>query len=227
MAYTSVMETYAERVERLVERKVLSRLPILGSGDTLDLEGGLLELEAELDSLAGKVGRSALAAGKRVSTHGRSEVGRMMKVKMPLPDLRTKAAIDAFAERNIELVRKAGRAQVARIRKAIAEHEEGDSLRRDITDALWVSRNRGKMIARDQAYKFHAQTIEEWSRAAGSEEYLWAAHKDERTRPGHARLDGTRHRYDNPPNTGRLEGFNRPGQAANCRCRMVPVEALY
>ena len=228
-AYLSVMETYAERVERAVEKRVLSLLPVAGSGDPLDrvaLERGLADLAADLDALALRSRRSALAAGKRVSRHGQVEVARMMKVSVP-NDIRTGVSIEAFADRNVELVRKAGREQVARIRTAIADHAEGDSMRRDIQDALWVSRNRGKMIAKDQPHKFHAQTIEAWLQVAGSEEYFWCTRKDEVTRPGHRILDGTRHRYDKPPNTGRLEGHNRPGQAAGCRCRMVPVEAFY
>lgn len=226
-AYSSVMTTYADRVRGLVEKHVLSRLPVVGSGGGLDaaaLERGLAEMQAGLDKLAEGVARSARAAGKRVSAHGRREVARVMEVVVPV-DHAAVGVVERFVAAQIAYVRKIGVDQVAQIRKAMALYEEGDSFRKTVLDALWVSRNRGQLLANDQANKLHEETIEQWARSVGSSGYVWATRRDERVRPGHARLDGTTHSWDDPPNTGRLEGNNHPGGAIRCRCRALPAEA--
>ncbi len=226
MAYSGVMDTYAARVKVLVDRHILSALPVAGSGESLpDMGPGLLELQTKLDALAARVERSAMAAGKRVSVHGRREAGRMMRVVIP-NDIRSDVSIVAFAQNNIQALRKIGRAQVDFVRASIAEYKDGNSLRADIEGTLWVARNRAKLLARDQVQKFHAQTIQEWSLAAGSRRFIWCTVKDERTRPGHSELDGKTFEWANPPSTGGREGNNLPGQAIFCRCASIPVEAL-
>ena len=230
-AYTATMRTYAKRVEVLVNRLVVDRLPILGSGDPLDvaaLESGLRELDVELDKLADRSRRSAYAAAKRASTHARQEAQRVLNVTLPKNDMTEAFRIQTFTDLGVARLRAAGTAQVARIRQAITQHVEGASMRQDILKSLWVSRVRGRMIARDQVYGLHVQSIGAWAQTVGSKKYTWHTRHDERVRYGHQRLDGRVFSWDDPPNTGRQEGNNHPGGAGapNCRCTAIPVEAI-
>ena len=228
-AFVSTMDTYAARVEALVHRHVISQLPVLGSGDPLDLgalDRGLSELQTALNQLADKSAGPADTAAKRVLAHSRGEVGRLLNLQVPpTPELERFVRHDFQRQVHNRLL-AAGRAQVDQIRKAIVGYEEGTSLRKGILDKLWVSRNRGRMVAADQAYRLEAWTQQLWAQRVGSDEYVWLTCADDRVRPGHAVLHRTKQKWSEPPNTGRQEGRNHPGQAVHCRCRAVPVEAL-
>ncbi len=225
-AYASVMRTYAARVEALTEKHVLSALPVLGSGDVLDvaaLEAGIVELEAELGVLADRSRRSASAAAKRSSEHARVEAQRVLGVSIPKTDPRAAWAVGDFAEIGVLRLRKAGEAQAAKMRAAIAAHTEGESMRADILQSLWVSRVRSQAIARDQVYGLHAQVLRAWSLAAGSGSFVWHTRHDERVRPGHNALDGKTFLWSAPPDTGGGEGHNLPGSPHGCRCVAIPA----
>ena len=221
-AYNAALGKYAARVERLVERKVLSRLPEVGSGDPLDLVAlqlGLADLELDLVALAPKLARFARAAGARTAAHAEREVARLMRVRINDPR-RTKALVDDFTTRNVALLRKVAFDQVARIKHAIATYQEGESMRARILHSLWVTRNRGKLIARDQPHKFANEVQRAWCAALGSTEYVYVTRRDEHVRRSHRPHDGKRFRWDQPPASG------HPGTEPNCRCAAVPVEAL-
>lgn len=216
--FQSVMRTYANKVERQVERRVLARLPVLGSGDELNvpaLEAGLAELQNDLNALANQLREPALRSAKRVSEHGRKEVSRMLQVVVP-PNPHS-ALVDAeHAQNTVLRMLAAGDAQIAQIRKSIAGYVEGASMRETIKQGLWVSRNRSAFIARDESYKLHRKTVADWAQRTGSTHGIYVTARDERVRETHKANDGKVFRWDEPPTT-----LSEP----NCRCRMLPVEA--
>lgn len=88
-----------------------------------------------------------------------------------------------------------------------------------------VTKRRARFIARDQTAKLNAAMNRERNQALGIEEYVWRTSKDERVRESHARRDGKRFRWDDPPAGGPAEG-GHPGEAINCRCTAEPVIVL-
>lgn len=230
--YAAAMSRYSGQVKKLVEKHVLSRLPVAGSGEPLDralLESGLQDLRAALDAAVGAYSRNGIAAARSTALTARLEVERMMDVSFRNIPGRVEgesAFLQAFGQRQIALLQNINAAQVEHIRAAILKYVEGHSMRQDILDALWVSRNRAQMVAHNEVYALNTDIVAYWAQQAGSEEFIWVTSHDELVRPGHAVLDYTRHRWDSPPNTGRKEGNNLPGHPPHCRCRAVPVEAL-
>ena len=207
-------------------KRQLSKLPVVGSGDPLDLaalEAGIAELEAAMTTMAESSRRSATAAAKRSSQHARVEAQRILNVKIAADDFRIPQAIQDFTDLGVFRMRKIAEAQAVSIRGAIAAHTEG-SLRADILHTLWVSRVRSQAIARDQVYGLHAEVLRAWSLAGGSETFVWHTRHDERVRAGHQRLDGKTFRWDTPPDTGGGEGHGLPGTPHGCRCSAIPVE---
>jgi SPP1 gp7 family putative phage head morphogenesis protein len=88
-----------------------------------------------------------------------------------------------------------------------------------------VTKRRARFIARDQTAKLNAAMNRERNQALGIEEYVWRTSKDERVRESHAKRDGKRFRWDDPPAGGPAEG-GHPGEAINCRCTAEPVIVL-
>ena len=62
--------------------------------------------------------------------------------------------------------------------------------------------------------------------AAGVNEYTWSTSRDERVRPMHAKLEGQRFAYDDPPETTEDGETNNPGEDWQCRCIALPVISL-
>jgi SPP1 gp7 family putative phage head morphogenesis protein len=221
-AYQTAADNYAVRVQRLVERHVLERLPVLGSGDELDrtgLELGLAALQLDMVALAGRMRIPARAAARRGADHARKEVSRILNVKLPeSPHLRVLA--EDFAADNVRLFQRIAADQAERIRKAIADHQEGDSLREDILHTLWVARNRSRLIASDQVYRLQSAQIQSWARGGGSTHYVHVTRADERVRRSHRPHHGKTFSWAEPPPIG------LPGHEPGCRCVPLPVEAL-
>lgn len=214
------MGTYAARVEKLVERHVLSTLPELGSGEGLDLaalEAGLEALQARLDALAETVRRSAGATARRTAQHARSEVSRTMRVQVPY-DARSNVLTDGFESLQVARLRKVGRDQVAKIREYVAKYEEGTSLRDRILHSLWVARNNSRTVAQTEVLRLHRDNVRYWCQVAGSEQAVYCTRHDELVRPTHAAHDGEVVSWSNPPST-----LGEP----NCRCQLMPLEALW
>lgn len=221
--YQATMATYTARVEKLVERLVLSKLPVVGSGDELDLadlEAGLAELDVQLDRLADLSRRSSQAAANRAAQHARAETQRILNMSIPKRDPRVTLTAHEFAELGVARMKRAGRAQVAQIRKNILAYEEGESMRQEILRALWVSRQRSQAVARNVVFGVQAQLIAGYALAVGGTHFIWCTQRDERVRHGHSVLDGKTFRWDTPPFEG--TGNYLPGQAPNCRCRALP-----
>ena len=54
--------------------------------------------------------------------------------------------------------------------------------------------------------------------------FKWIANLDERVRDEHKKLNGTIHRYDNPPIIDERTGTKgMPGEFYNCRCTFIPI----
>lgn len=218
-AYSKVMDTYAKRVQALTEKHVLSKLPVLGSGDPLDraaLEAGLQALQAELDVLARATYRSAYTAGKRAAQHAHREVNRMFNTSIPTGQ-EMQFYQHWFAEQNVVRMQRVGERQVRLMREAIEKHQEGESMREKILHSLWVSRNNSQLVARDEVYRFSEQEIARWSNQLGSEGWYYTTAHDEKVRHTHADLDGKFFKWGENPST-----MSEP----NCRCRRVPAETL-
>jgi len=222
--YQATMATYTKRVEALVEKHVLSKLPVVGSGDVLDpvaIERGLSDLEESLDRLADLSRRSSQAAANRAAQHARAETQRILNMSIPKRDPRVTLVAHDFAELGVARMKRAGKAQILQIRKNIAAYKEGESMRAEILRALWVSRQRAQVVARNVVFGVQTRLIASYAQAVGSDSYIWCTQRDERVRHGHAVLDGKTFRWDTPPFEG--SGNHHPAGAANCRCRPLPV----
>lgn len=95
---------------------------------------------------------------------------------------------------------------------------------KDIQERFGVSRNKARFYATDQLAKLNAAIAKQQQTDCGVEEYIWSSSRDQRVRDRHAELDGTKHRWDDPPivdvKTGRRA---HPGEDYRCRCVALPV----
>lgn len=92
------------------------------------------------------------------------------------------------------------------------------SIIEQLEDAGIKSKNRAKLIARDQTSKLNAALTQTRQENLGIEEYVWQTAGDERTRASHRAHNGKTYRWDKPP-----KDTGHPGEDVNCRCNAIPI----
>lgn len=147
-----------------------------------------------------------------------------------------------FVAENVSLVTDLGKKQYAQISDIVAKGAQRGARWEDLADEVearvGVTRNRARLIARDQVGKLRASVDEVTQTAAGITEYEWETSNDYavRGRPGgeyedskedHWILRGKRFRWDSPPQIPGTTERAHPGQRPLCRCRARPVIPEY
>lgn len=113
----------------------------------------------------------------------------------------------------------------ARLSEIAREGIRWETLRDELREQLGVGERHLNLIARDQVAKLNGKITQSLQQAAGVEEYVWVATRDERTRKTHREAHGKTFRWDGPgaPGVGFYGTSAHPGQAGQCRCVARPV----
>jgi len=136
----------------------------------------------------------------------------------------------AFRERNVNLIRTAGRDALRRIERTLNAnaglHVAG--LRKKLQSEFNVSKSRAQLWARDQTLKLYSNVNQARQRGAGIKQYVWTTSQDERVRDGsagpldHVSLEGRVFSWDDPPDVGDGRHLH-PGEDYQCRCTATPI----
>lgn len=86
-----------------------------------------------------------------------------------------------------------------------------------------VTASRAVLIARTEVARTASGLVQVRALHVGSEGYVWRTVEDSDVRPLHRKLNGTFHRWDEPPVAGERGERAHAGQIYNCRCYPDPV----
>ena len=123
----------------------------------------------------------------------------------------------------------------AEVQNAVGKGMLSRDLQEKIINISKISKNRAKLIARDQIGKLVGDIEQARQIKLGVTEYIWRTVRDGRVRSfsntsgssDHARLEGTIQKWSNPPVTvfkGKRAGErNHPGKDIVCRCHPQPI----
>lgn len=178
--------------------------------------------EAHLEKLASDAGRDVAGYNKIEMTRQlRASVG----IDIFLVDAGLAATVAGFTKTNVALIKTIPSRYFDQVEKII-----GDGFRKGqraaqfapkIEARFGVTERRARFIARDQVAKLNGQLTENRQTELGIDEYIWRTSRDERVRESHRALEGTRHKWDEPPV---VDGQAvHPGESYNCRCSSEPV----
>jgi SPP1 gp7 family putative phage head morphogenesis protein len=102
-----------------------------------------------------------------------------------------------------------------------------DRLARIVKTEFGVSKNKAKMIARQETSLFVSKYREERYTGAGIKQYIWSTSQDQRVRHDHADLNHKIFSWDEPPIVDQSTGKRgNPGTDFNCRCLALPLIRL-
>lgn len=118
--------------------------------------------------------------------------------------------------------------QIVKMREVVGQMAiEGESrltIQRYIENNFVKDQKKAKFLARNESSIAVTEYLKAKYQENGSEEFKWIANLDERVRDEHKKLNGTIHRYDNPPIIDERTGTRgMPGEFYNCRCTFVPI----
>lgn len=145
------------------------------------------------------------------------DIGPILRFDQPL-----KAAMAQATEANVGLITSIPEQYFGRISKAVQagiQNGQGyNEIARSIGTIKGMTRNRAKLIARDQTSKMNSAFNRIRQTSVGINKYQWQTSGDERVRDTHAANDGKTFAWDTPPAT-----TGNPGDDINCRCVAIPV----
>lgn len=129
-------------------------------------------------------------------------------------------AFDEAVSANIALINSLPQQYLDRIEFAVMASLQAGTLNATLADDLLkiegITKNRAKLIARDQLGKINSRLSQLRQQSLGITHYYWSTSLDERVRNKHAGWEGDLIAWDNPPPDG------HPGQAIQCRCTAIP-----
>lgn len=149
-----------------------------------------------------------------------------------IPPKMTQTQINMLAAdwgQNLDLyVRGWANENILKLRQMVQANAFGGRRAEALVEAIQhnyqVSKRKAEFLARQETSllmsKFHEGRFIE----SGMPEYKWSTSHDERVRHDHALLDGTIHRWDDPPVCDRAVGRKgNPGEDFGCRCIALPI----
>lgn len=100
----------------------------------------------------------------------------------------------------------------------------GSALTSAVKRALQSSLEAATQAISEMVFGEHTRQVASIATAMGAADYIWTTMHDDRVRPLHVKLEGTRQRWDAPPLAGLPSFHGHPGEAAGpCRCQAWPI----
>jgi len=133
-----------------------------------------------------------------------------------------------WTQTNVDLIKTVEDRTLGNMRSIVEDGfrsgKSNTAIGRLIQEEYGMERRHAQFIARDQVAKLNSDLTRSQQEDAGVEEYIWSTSDDARVRERHAELDGTRHKWNDPPIVDERTGRRgHPGQDFNCRCSALPV----
>jgi SPP1 gp7 family putative phage head morphogenesis protein len=137
------------------------------------------------------------------------------------------AVIDAMVREQVGLIRSLPLEAAQRVQdlalEGVVRGRRWTEVESMILDTHQVTRSRATLIARTESSRARTAISAARAQYVGSEGYIWRTARDADVRRFHKRLEGTFHRWDDPP-IAEVDGKrHHPGEFPNCRCWTEPT----
>lgn len=241
LAYREFLQKYFNHLKELVTRVLIPKLPHLLStalrhqpetsrqdDATEDLKKLIEQIDIEF---LGEYDDEELIRTAKLLATGVSDLNRqtilgniseILNIDLFTEEPFLENALAMFAVQNADLIKGVKDNLLDRVSgevfDAFRQGIRSETLADNIRDAMKISDSRAAFIARDQIGKLNGQLDRLRQTEVGVEKYIWRTELDERVRDTHARNEGKKFSWDDPP-----DETGHPGEDYNCRCWAEPV----
>ncbi len=151
-----------------------------------------------------------------------------VEIEREVRQAKTGEALRTALQQQVHLITRIPRDVADRVHeltvRGLIEGTRGEDVQAMIMESVKnLAKWKATLIARTETARTASLYTQVRAQAIGSESYVWRSMHDERTRPTHRRLDGTVHRWDEPPLCDLPDHYAHPGQIWNCRCYAEPI----
>lgn len=222
------------RLGRMINAGQINQADALRRLDMID-EAMQLQMRSEARSMAKQVvGQASETNRERMQNMFKNIFG--VDIFGIIDDAGLREQLDGMIEENIGLIKTIPQDSLQRARNAVTANFRGEtlpggSLIKELQRIGGITKNRARLIARDQTSKLNSSINQARQQSIGVEEYVWRNSKDERVvgnpsglypkgrrkHNDHWNRDGKRFKWSDPPPDG------HPGQPIQCRCRAEPI----
>ena len=187
------------------------------------------EMRSKWEFAAGQAERLAEDTANEISDFNRRQIGKQLRaavgVDVFFQDTELQDTMEQFASDNVSRIVTYPATIFPKLERIVSNgYRAGlraNAIRDQIVNELGVEESRAAFWARDQIGSLNGQLTKQRQESIGIDEYIWRSSLDERVRATHRRLEGTKHRWDDPPQVGAR--LVHPGEDYNCRCTADPV----
>ena len=107
--------------------------------------------------------------------------------------------------------------------EGLVEGRRASEIATEIMKSGDVTVSRANLISRTEVGRTAAEFTRARAAGIGSTHFLWQSAQDVDVRPLHKKLNGTVHKWDEPPISGENGERSLPGAIYNCRCVAIPI----
>lgn len=140
------------------------------------------------------------------------------------PGLRN--ALNLWARQNVTLITTLSDEYFKDIERIVTDGVEAGkslpTLTKEIQERTNTTKNRAKLIARDQVGKLTAKLTARRATEIGVKRFRWVTSMDDRVRASHRALNGKIFSYEEGAEVDGQKGV-LPGEPINCRCSLSPI----
>lgn len=238
LIYRKQLFKIVELIEESLTNMLIPRLPVLqaelnSNRPQLKTDDYLSDLSSIITGMQVSIGKNqndpkliASTVGLDISQFNRQQMTKIMHrvfgVNVFTHEPWLSDQLDLFAQQNVDLIKDLSNKAMGDIKGIVTRGFASGINLKDMTgqlkDRIGFTKNRAKLIARDQTSKLNGQLTQLRQTENGIGKYQWATAGDERVRPTHAEKEGRIFSWSNPPaDTG------NPGDDFQCRCTAIPV----
>lgn len=251
-AYAAALVRDLRALEAAVKTMLIDRLPMLVIEAETVMRGDefVQDIRTIMDAVGVRAGdifsngeALALTTATATAAFNSAQYRKIIQAVLGVNPLTSDSYLDTlvrgFARENSLLIQSIPRNLLVDVEGIAYRGMLGGALPRDIAADIRarfkVSRNRARLLARDQVGKLNGQLSQARQERVGVVEYIWQTVEDERVRKSHRVLDGKICRWDDPtvyrePNgtewlpRANIGGFiGTPGSDYQCRCFSDPI----
>lgn len=217
-------------VAKMVGQIVKAYAPALEEGEAnwqfalLQMQTALERYSRALEPWARAVAKFMLAEVDRREKKAWIEHARTIgrEIKKEIEQAPTGKAYQAGMDRQVELITSLPKGAAQRVHELatgqLYSGLRGKDLVKEIMKTGQVTESRAELIARTEVARASTELTKARADYIGSPGYIWRTAEDADVRKSHKKLNGTFHKWDDPPICDPPNYRAHPGQIWNCRC---------